>query len=319
MFIHFFKYKLPAQFLGMKWMAFISFLLLTLTSASQVVSGIYQGQLVNDSTKRVQQYELALSEYKGKITGYAYTTFVVNDTFYYSIKRVTAQKRDSQLVVEDVKMLANNFPEAAAKNVRQITTIPLPATDTLITVNGTWATTRTKTYYALAGAVAMQKNNDSSRSALVTHLSELKVIAPPRNTTTTATKTTNTKKEGAIQVPFNQRKTNLIQTIEVNTDSLQLSFYDNGVVDGDSISVQLNNTIVLSKHLLTANAVKQTVYINSTTAGSFTLLLIAESLGTIPPNTGLLIVQDGTQKHHVNFSADMQTNATIVFKKRGTL
>ncbi len=96
-------------------------------SDAQVVSGLYSGTLVNDSTKKIQQYEFALSEYRDKITGYSYTTFVVNDTFYYSIKRIKATKKNNQLIIEDDKMLANNFPESPAKNVKQTSTIILDA------------------------------------------------------------------------------------------------------------------------------------------------------------------------------------------------
>jgi len=49
----------------------------------------------------------------------------VHDTFYYSIKRVKGEKHNGQLIVEDVKMLVNNFPEVPAKGVHQINIIPL--------------------------------------------------------------------------------------------------------------------------------------------------------------------------------------------------
>jgi len=53
---------------------------------AQNIHGIWTGTLVNDSTHRFQDFELGLSEYKGKITGYTYTTFINNDTFYCSVK-----------------------------------------------------------------------------------------------------------------------------------------------------------------------------------------------------------------------------------------
>ena len=53
------------------------FLLGVLTAqalSAQVITGLYRGSLTNDSTKKDQRYELALSEYRGKITGYSYTS-----------------------------------------------------------------------------------------------------------------------------------------------------------------------------------------------------------------------------------------------------
>ena len=291
---------------------------------AQHISGLYSGTLINDSTQKTQRYELALSEYKDKITGYSYTTFVLNDTFYYSIKRVKGERKNGQLVVEDVKMLVNNFPESPAKGVHQINTIPLPAQDTLTSIAGTWTTTKTKVYYSLAGSVAMKRDNDSSHSALLSHLTELKVITPPSQPTTIANKTqtpNHNHHPAAISsapalLPYGQRTTRVLQTLEVTTDSLVLSFYDNGVVDGDTISVYLNREPVLTQQQLMARATRKTVYLPDTGDSTVTLTLVAENLGTLPPNTGLLIIQDGTEKYQVNFSADLQTNAAIVFRKK---
>lgn len=281
------------------------------------MSGLYSGTLVNDSSKKVQNYELALSEYRNKITGYSYTTFVINDTFYYSIKRVKGEKNNGQLIVEDTKMLANNFPEAPNKGVHQINIIPLTATDTMTELNGTWTTTKTKKYYSLTGSVDMKRDNDSAHSPLISHLAELKIL-PPNNSAIIAkeNKSTGNNKTNFTSLPatlsYTQRQTNIIQTLAVSADSLVLSFYDNGVVDGDTISVYINNIPVLNHQLLTAHAVKKTIPLTITKGSSITLLLVAENLGTIPPNTGLIMIQDGNQKHQVNFSADLQTNAAII-------
>ena len=73
------------------------FLLGVLTAqalSAQVVTGLYRGSLTNDSTKKDQRYELALSEYRGKITGYSYTTFVRNDSLFYGVKRVKATRKE---------------------------------------------------------------------------------------------------------------------------------------------------------------------------------------------------------------------------------
>ena len=46
------------------------------------------------------------------------------------------------------------------------------------------------------------------------------------------------------------------------------------------------------------------------------LTLVAENLGSIPPNTGLLIIQDGTERYQIRFKADMETNASVIIKKK---
>jgi hypothetical protein len=44
--------------------------------------------------------------------------------------------------------------------------------------------------------------------------------------------------------------------------------------------------------------------------------MYAESLGSIPPNTGLLIVRDGRDSYEVRFSGDLQKNATVILKRQ---
>ncbi len=315
----------------MKNFLVLLFFLLSLTGRAQSVSGLFSGNLVNDSTKKVQHYELALSEYRDKITGYSYTTFVINDTFYYSVKRVRAIKNGTTLIVTDEKMLVNNFPESPAKGVKQINTIPLTDKDTIRTIDGKWETTQTKKYYALQGAVSMQRDDDSSHSPLIAHLMELKIInqnylpiIPPSNskkpenikakTETSKIKTTPQNTATLEAIPYNQRQQKIIQTLDVASDSLVLSFYDNGVVDGDIISVYLNDQNILSNLRLKEAAAKKTIHLPNNS--SYTLLLVAENLGSLPPNTGLVIVQDGDKKYQINFSANLQTNAAIVIRKK---
>src|SRR5678815_5142215 len=143
---------------------------------AQNIHGIWSGTLINDSTHRTQNFELGLSEYRGKITGYTYTTFIENDTFYYSVKRIKAERKDGKLVIEDVEMVGNNFPQKAAKHVRQTTTFPLINDTTIDIANGRWSTNLTKKYYSIGGSAAIKEQEEEEKeSDLLTHLQEMKV------------------------------------------------------------------------------------------------------------------------------------------------
>jgi hypothetical protein len=290
---------------------------------TQSVSGLYSGTLYNDTTKMLQYYQLALSEYKGKITGYSYTTFVRNDSSFYGIRSVKGQVKENKLFVEDDRLLFNNFPEPPAKGVKRLSVISIaPGTDTLASLNGSWATNRTKQYLPVTGSVDLKRDNDSTKSALIGHLKELHLLGntgvaqkgeparaltspakePLRSTTTTAS------------VPYSARTNKTIETLTCTGDSLMLSFYDNGVVDGDMISVYANGQALVSNAKLTEAALKKAIPFKS--SGDVEILLVAENLGTLPPNTGLLVVHDGTTRYSVTFSADLQTNARIIIKRK---
>ena len=111
------------------------------------------------------------------------------------------------------------------------------------------------------------------------------------------------------------RKSEFSQIVSFKADSLELSLYDNGEIDGDTVSIYLNGEVIMSKQGLKASAIKKTIYI---TPGNedFTLVLFAENLGKYPPNTGLLVVHDGDDVYNLRFSSDFQKNAGIIFRRK---
>jgi hypothetical protein len=106
------------------------------------------------------------------------------------------------------------------------------------------------------------------------------------------------------------------QVVNFKSDSLELALYDNGEVDGDTVSVLLNGQLILAKQGLKASAIKKTIYAPANNNDSLTMVLYAENLGKYPPNTGLLIIHDGNDTYQVRFSADLQQNAAVIFKRR---
>ena len=295
---------------------------------AQEISGLYSGTLYNDSTKMTQQYQLALSEYRGKITGWSYTTFVVNDTFYYGIRSIKGVKKGGQLVVEDDKFLVNNFPESPAKGVKRIIVVPLTEMDTLTSLSGKWQTNKTKQYYSVSGSVTAMRDNDSSQSALINHLKELNIIASNNQVSQVKVKSSGkeqkvkiapvekatTIKAPAVLTP-GERKNKVLSSVDITSDSLVLQFYDNGVVDGDIISVYVDGALVITAQKLTDRPIKKTIGIPAGQS-SIEIKLVADNLGTLPPNTGLLVIHDGAARHNINFSADLQNNASIILRKK---
>jgi len=115
-----------------------------------------------------------------------------------------------------------------------------------------------------------------------------------------------------------KRKVETIQALYFKSDSLTLTLYDNGEVDGDTVSVVMNGTVIMPRVGLSTNAVKKTIYTNEIGSDSIQLVMYAESLGTLPPNTGLLIVNDGNDRYEIRFSGDMQKSSAIVFRRKKT-
>lgn len=120
--------------------------------------------------------------------------------------------------------------------------------------------------------------------------------------------------QGAAEV--SKRTTKSDKEVYFESDSLTLTLYDNGDVDGDTVTVLMNGNIVFSKQGLSTKANTKTVYTNNISGDSVSLVMYAETLGEIPPNTGLLIIMDGEKRYEVRFSADLKTNAAIILRRK---
>jgi hypothetical protein len=109
------------------------------------------------------------------------------------------------------------------------------------------------------------------------------------------------------------RSNQLVRSLTVNTHEVVLNIYDDGIIDGDSVSVYLDNKMVINHAMLTDRPLVVTVHLDEDN-DYHELVMVADNEGTIPPNTSLMIVKAGDKEYKVNISTSMQKNATITFK-----
>lgn len=55
---------------------FLIFLILPLKLFSQDIEGVWTGAIYNDTTRKYIPYEIAITESKGKLSGFSHTTFI---------------------------------------------------------------------------------------------------------------------------------------------------------------------------------------------------------------------------------------------------
>ena len=99
---------------------------------------------------------------------------------------------------------------------------------------------------------------------------------------------------------FTSRKKILQNVIPVKGDSIELRFYDNAEIDGDSIAVFLNGRLLKEHILLAEQAYIMKIAVTDLQPDN-ELVMVAENLGTIPPNTSLMvaIVEDKHYEAHL--------------------
>lgn len=118
------------------------------------------------------------------------------------------------------------------------------------------------------------------------------------------------------KVDLSKRKIETIDELVIESDSLQISLYDNGEVDGDTVSIILNGQAIVSRQGLSASAFRKTIYITPELGDSIQLVMYAENLGSLPPNSGLLIVDYDNRRKEIRFSGDLSKNAAITLKRK---
>jgi hypothetical protein len=121
-----------------------------------------------------------------------------------------------------------------------------------------------------------------------------------------------------IKEQFKKRRQVFGNILEIASDSVRLSFYDNAEIDGDSISVFVNKQLVLAHQELTERAFNVYVKLDSLKEIN-EVSMFAENLGKYPPNTALMVVNDGDKRYEVFLSSDFKGNATVQFRRKKTL
>lgn len=108
------------------------------------------------------------------------------------------------------------------------------------------------------------------------------------------------------------REKQLVQSIAVDTSHIKIELYDNAEIDDDTVSVFLNNALLLHKKRLTDKAL--TLYFDAFPNTDYELMMYAENLGKIPPNTSLMVITAGKKRYEMRISANEQKNAVVRFR-----
>lgn len=103
-----------------------------------------------------------------------------------------------------------------------------------------------------------------------------------------------------------------IPEIAVDTGQIRLDFYDNATIDDDSISVFVNKKLVLSNQRLSLKPI--TTYVTIDLQNTFQEVeMVAQNLGSIPPNTALLMVTAGTKRYRLYLTSTETKSAMVRF------
>jgi hypothetical protein len=112
---------------------------------------------------------------------------------------------------------------------------------------------------------------------------------------------------------FEKRRRDVVKTIEIEQPTFHLDFYDNGEIDGDSITVFYNGKMILSNKRLSDKPISLDLKLDKNVKENI-VTMYADNLGSIPPNTALMIVTDGGKRYEVRMESDYGKSGSVIFK-----
>lgn len=294
-------------------------------------------------------YVLELDVSNNKVIGSSYTYFTENGKKFYTICKVEGfvEPRKKYIEIIETERTKTNIPNNIS-NCLQVHKLTYFKKGSVTTLEGNWTpvpnqkgncgygtTLLTRRSLVNSYPKLITKANTSKTTEKVESIevneskSKIKIekpfdiafdhqrkILPGSNPSpkgkTNDTKIDNTAKTNADLIKLENRKSNVIKTIEIESQSIKIDLYDNGEVDGDSISLFYNKKILLSKRRLTEKAISLTLNFDDHNDVN-ELVMYAENLGSIPPNTALMVVRDGPNRYEVRITSDLEKNGMIRF------
>ena len=107
------------------------------------------------------------------------------------------------------------------------------------------------------------------------------------------------------------RENKLVKKIITNSKSISLDLFDNGTIDNDTIIVFNNKKLLVNKKRLSYKAIHLDFNF-SENMREHEVIIVAHNMGTVPPNTALLLFKDGKVRQEYFITSTNKINAKIL-------
>ncbi|MBC7874821.1 MAG: hypothetical protein H7Y01_12540 [Ferruginibacter sp.] len=305
----------------MKKILLIALLFLSFRSNSQTVFGYWYGDANVKTNSSANNYlvELILMPEKNYIKGIL--NYYFKDTYRSLLVKGNYNAATRQLSLYDIPVVYHgsiaNFEVSCTMNLQATLRVAQVGSELV----GSFVSLPDYKYVCANIDFRLRldasiSNVDSVLKALSEYKENLQVWKPTAADTLAAVNILQRKVINyVIEREYTERENVVANEIEVASDSLKVDFYDNGEIDGDSISVFFNNKLTAFHQKLSTRPVHFDIVLDSLKKIN-ELTMFAENLGSIPPNTALMLIYDGTNRYAIRLSSNLEKNATIRIKRK---
>jgi hypothetical protein len=129
----------------------------------------------------------------------------------------------------------------------------------------------------------------------------------------TSTTSQNSIRNQPINLPWVLvgRENKLVKKIITNSKMVSIDLFDNGTIDNDTIIVFDNKKLLVNKKRLSYKAIH--LEFNFTeNSREHEVIIVAHNMGTVPPNTALLLLKDGKNRQEYFITSTNKINAKIL-------
>ncbi len=242
----------------------------------------------------------------------------------------TTQQSKKVTVPNNNKTQKDNTTKAPVKITTTKPATPKTNTTTKVVPPATNKTNSSKTPVKQNTATAQNKPAAKTNNATKKQDTKTTTTPPPpvasawKPDATVSAKKTDTpivkwEKPPATQGPIPkvllERENNLVKTIYTNEKAITVEIFDNGTIDNDTISLYHNNKLVISQAKLTYTPLRLKIDC-SDESKRHELIMVAENLGEIPPNSALMVITAGKKRYEIFLISNEQRNAKVVVEYR---
>jgi len=136
-------------------------------------------------------------------------------------------------------------------------------------------------------------------------------IEPPKENPITIQKQKIPSKEYEAKLKEMQsRKKGEVKSIVIKEKKVEIKLFDNGTIDNDSVSIFYNGEMLKINERLTDKPIVINLVLDENT-DIHEIVMFAENLGLIAPNTATLVITSGKKRYELHASADLNSNSTI--------
>lgn len=252
-------------------------------------------------------------------SGYVYLERVEESDFYkedFLIKKVTPTSKPpvaktNPPATTNQQQTAKTQPKTTTKPpaTKSTATAPPPVKKTTPPATTQKNTTGSNNSTTKKTAPPQQESTIKKEPKTLDTIARTKPGAPPVITQPGAGEI----KKKNIPVPdmIRDRENPLVRRITTGSQDIRIELYDNGDIDGDTITVYNNNEVIAYRKGLTGKPI--TINIKADEQNPHhEFIMAANNLGSIPPNTALMVITTDGKRYELFLSADEKKNAKVI-------